>query len=262
MGTVALKKKNFASSTLIAGITNVATSLTVATGHGTKFPATGNFRAVLWDAQYDNPAKDANAEIVQASLSSGDTFNITRGQESTSGYAWSSGANFALTPTAGVFDEVDAAINDNDSRITVLETFKGALINKSAGGSIPSGSWTSLTFDTEQYDTDAWHSTVTNTDRLTVPSGVSKVRLCAQAGWASSATGARGLRIIKNADSAPAIGLPNLFLPGQTGGNSLNVQSSVIDVTPGDYFRLQAYQASGAGLDLLTPTWFAIEVVA
>jgi len=142
MGSVALKKKNWAISALASGITNVATSLTVSTGHGTKFPATGNFRAALWDAQYDNPAKDANAEIVQATLSSGDTFTITRGQEGTSGYAWSGGANFALVPTAAVFDEIDAAINDNNSRVTALETFHGALVYRSASQSIPTSSMT------------------------------------------------------------------------------------------------------------------------
>jgi hypothetical protein len=105
-----LKKKNFAKSTLASGITAGATQLTVATGEGTKFPSTGKFRAALWAASYTNPSDDPNAEVVEAELNTGDTFDITRGKEGTSGYAWSASDNFAHTITAETIEEVGQVI--------------------------------------------------------------------------------------------------------------------------------------------------------
>jgi hypothetical protein len=49
--------------------------------------------------------------------------------------------------------------------------FAGVALTKSAVQSIPGTTYTSLTFDTEDFDTDAYHSTATNTSRITIPSG-------------------------------------------------------------------------------------------
>lgn len=49
--------------------------------------------------------------------------------------------------------------------------FVGAYAYKSAGQSISSGSNTLQTFDLESFDTDGFHSTTTNTARMTIPSG-------------------------------------------------------------------------------------------
>lgn len=79
--------KNFAKSTLASGISNSATSLTVATGEGAKFPAVP-FNATIWNkTDYFDPADDPNVEIVRVTAISTDTFTVTRGQESTSGVA-------------------------------------------------------------------------------------------------------------------------------------------------------------------------------
>jgi len=107
---ITLKKKNFAKSTLAGGISDVATSLTVATGEGAKFPSTGKFRAVIWSSAYSNPSDDPSAEIVEAELSSGDAFNITRGKEGTSAHAWSAGDRFVHTITAETIEEVGQVV--------------------------------------------------------------------------------------------------------------------------------------------------------
>lgn len=79
--------KNFAKSTLASGISNSATSLTVATGEGSKFP-TASFNATIWNkTDYFNPADDPNVEIVRVTAVATDTFTVTRGQESTSAVA-------------------------------------------------------------------------------------------------------------------------------------------------------------------------------
>ena len=41
-----------------------------------------------------------------------------------------------------------------------------------------SGAWTALTFETEQYDIGALHSTASNPSRITIPAGSSGLYLC------------------------------------------------------------------------------------
>lgn len=47
--------------------------------------------------------------------------------------------------------------------------FSGARVYNSSNVSLSTATETALTFDSERYDTAAYHSTVTNTERLTVP---------------------------------------------------------------------------------------------
>jgi hypothetical protein len=141
-----LKKKNFAKSTLASGITAAATQLTVATGEGTKFPSSGKFRAVLWAASYTNPSDDPNTEIVEAELNTGDTFDITRGKEGTSGHAWSASDNFAHTITAETMEEIE-------DEITQRPAFSVHRNGTNQTG-ITSGDWTKVRFTTEEFDTN------------------------------------------------------------------------------------------------------------
>ena len=43
----------------------------------------------------------------------------------------------------------------------------GARVHNSANISVSDSTWTSMTFDSERYDTDSIHSTASNTSRLT-----------------------------------------------------------------------------------------------
>lgn len=88
---------NNAASTLAAGITNVATTITLATGTGASFPAlTGSdfFYATLID-------NSNNIEIVKVTARSTDTVTVVRGQESTAARAYSTGDKFEMRITAG-----------------------------------------------------------------------------------------------------------------------------------------------------------------
>jgi hypothetical protein len=50
-------------------------------------------------------------------------------------------------------------------------TFSGVLLDNTGSYSISNNTATALTFDTETYDTDAYHSTSSNTSRITIPAG-------------------------------------------------------------------------------------------
>jgi hypothetical protein len=83
--------KNFSKSTLAAGITSGAISLTVATGQGARFPA-APFNAVIWNrTDFADPSDDPNVEIVRVTVVAGDVFTITRAQESTAASAHNTG---------------------------------------------------------------------------------------------------------------------------------------------------------------------------
>lgn len=94
---------NNATSTLAAGIATSATSLTVSSGDGAKFPSLSGsdfFRATLFKKS------TGEIEIVKVTARSTDTFTITRAQEGTTALALSAGDLVELRPTAGYFNSL------------------------------------------------------------------------------------------------------------------------------------------------------------
>lgn len=76
---------NNATATLASAITNIATSITLTTGHGARFNApTGGDHELLTFTD------GVNVEIVKVTARSGDVLTVTRGQEGTAGRAWAS----------------------------------------------------------------------------------------------------------------------------------------------------------------------------
>lgn len=118
-----------------------------------------------------------------------------------------------------------------------------------------------LSFDTETYDDGGWHDNVTNNSRLTVPSGVTKVRIAAQvSGTGINADVAKSIEIYKNgAAMSPQVYLMDSHI---SGAPSDRVQSYVADVTAGDYFEVRYLLGSDVSTNIIAAqTWFAIETV-
>ena len=88
---------NNAATTLASGITNVATTLTVASGQGVLFPSPtgGNYSYITLIN-----AAGTVLEIVKLTARSTDTLTITRGQEGTTASAFSTGDKVELRVTA------------------------------------------------------------------------------------------------------------------------------------------------------------------
>lgn len=80
--------KNFAKSAIVPpGISAAATSITVTTGTGTRFP-TPPFNATVWNStDYRDASDDPSVEIVRVTAIVGDTLTVTRAQESTTAVA-------------------------------------------------------------------------------------------------------------------------------------------------------------------------------
>lgn len=142
--------------------------------------------------------------------------------------------------------------------------FMGALVNKSAAQSIANNSAAVLTWNTEQFDEGGWHSTSSNTSRLTVPDGVRLVRVYANVRFDDNSTGYRQLQIIKNGSTF--IGTPNaraMAITSATQPTLLSVNTGPVLVESGDYFEAEVFQNSGGALDLQNDnaTWFSIEAI-
>jgi len=136
---------------------------------------------------------------------------------------------------------------------------RGARVYTTSAQSIASGSNIKFFWDAATYDHAGFFDN--GNDRLTVPAGVSRVRVGAQVLFASTGTNYRhGLAITKNGSNTWA-GVPYLTVSGD--GPCLNVWSDAVDVTPGDYFEVIIAQASGGSITAggTAVTWFAVEAI-
>lgn len=102
-----IKFANSAFATLAAGINSSATSITLTTGQGARFPSLSGsdyFYATLIDTSN-------NLEIVKCTARSTDVLTVVRGQESTTARAYSAGDRIELRITAqGIVDVVNTLI--------------------------------------------------------------------------------------------------------------------------------------------------------
>jgi len=154
-----------------------------------------------------------------------------------------------------------AELNKVDNLITGDLNFRGALVRDAAVQALTSGSETKLTFTTELYDTSTIHDNATFNTRLTVPSGVTRVKIAGQVGFASNSTGIRYIIGLKN--NSTVQGGFYLSVPTVSVGVSvLQASSAVLTVVAGDYFEIAALQNSGGSLNTDSNyTWFSMEIV-
>jgi hypothetical protein len=122
--------KNFAYSTTTASVTAVATSFSVQSGHGARFPATsgGAYNLVVYNPIYPNASvayQNSSAEIIRVTTRSTDTFSvITRAQEGTSAIAWGADWRVEMNVTAKNFEDASATVSGLVT--TSAQSFAGA----------------------------------------------------------------------------------------------------------------------------------------
>lgn len=113
---------NNAVSTLLAGITNAAISLSVQAGKGALFASPGaNQIQKITLFKTDLSA----VEVVHLTARSVDTFTVARGQEGTAAVAWNSGDGVMAAATAAVF--TGASHLDRTETHTAKKTFSAGI---------------------------------------------------------------------------------------------------------------------------------------
>jgi len=178
------------------------------------------------------------------------------------------------TLTTGVtsLDFVGAGVTATNSSGAVTVTvpgvpaFRGALVTKSADqtgiNATGAGVIVPWTTETGGYDTDTIHDNTTNNDRLTVPSGVTKVRI----GWGVlfqnvASTSYVYIDVQKNGTSA-FTGFVTAMADTSSAFPRIGVWSPVLNVSSGDYFRLLLVSETDTSIDIFaTYSWFAMEII-
>jgi len=155
-------------------------------------------------------------------------------------------AVLAVASTAGYLLSVDSAESTGLKwAAPAAAGYVGCSVYKSADQSISTSTNTAITFNTEDFDTDAFHSTSSNTSRFTVPAGkAGKYLLNGNLNWDVNSNTRMQIYILKNGSnfSTPA---------AVTGDDYPNLSFSlVISLAVNDYVEVAGYQESGGSINV------------
>lgn len=126
--------------------------------------------------------------------------------------------------------------------------FVGCSVFGTVSQTISNSTFTALNWNSENIDTNAFHSTSVNTSRITIPTGYAgKYLLNAMVEWGASSTGRRITEFRKNGSG----GTLNYVQPQPTSTSGLTVTwSGIADLIVGDYVEVWVWQTSGGNLDV------------
>lgn len=173
---MSVKFSNNGHSTLASSLTTSATSITLASGHGARFPSlTGSeyFYATLIDSSN-------NLEIVKVTARSSDVLTVTRAQESTTARAYAVGDRVELRVTAqGLADlaSFDAVVAD-DSITAAKINVSG---NGTSGQALLSDGDGSFSYGDAGGGLQS-QQVFTSTGTWTKPSGIKKIKVIVTGG--------------------------------------------------------------------------------
>lgn len=138
-------------------------------------------------------------------------------------------------------------------------TFSGCALTQSSGQSISNTTQTDLNFDTETFDTDGYHSTATNTNRITIPAGKSGYFLVtARTGFGFNSAGTRVNWLLKNGSTY----LASTFVEPNASDPTTVTTATVVSLVATDYITINAYQSCGGSLTTVVDqgkTYFSVQ---
>jgi hypothetical protein len=128
-------------------------------------------------------------------------------------------------------------------------TFSGCSLYKSANQSVANNTGTAITFDTEVFDTDGYHSTSSNTSRITIPTGKTGYYLISGTlSYAFNATGGRWCFVKKN--GAAYIGSWSMQAATASGQWTAGAISNIAYLAAADYVEIFAEHTAGVSLNV------------
>lgn len=152
-------------------------------------------------------------------------------------------------------DELKTFINTDPTVVPSSVPYSGARVVRTSDVGI-SGVLV-VAWQSEERDTDSFWSAGAPT-RLTVPTGVTKVKVSASARLTGSGVLLQAA-FLKNGAASAGLGTQSGTV------QDIFVGSDVLDVVAGDYFEVQLFTGSGATVEATTSgiarTWFAMEVI-
>lgn len=136
--------------------------------------------------------------------------------------------------------------------------FRGALLSKNVAQTVLANVLTILAWQVSEEDRGGWFANPGD-NFVSVPPGVSRVRLSAGVSWSSAGGSFKDITFLKN--SLPSPGLP---ADRGTGGASLvSIVSAVVAVVPGDEFSVEVRHNVAPDADVLVSemTYFSVEAI-
>jgi len=126
-------------------------------------------------------------------------------------------------------------------------TFAGCSLYMGSNQTLSNNTVTTLNWDGEDFDTDAFHSTSTNTNRITIPSGkAGKYLFTWNVAYTANSTGIRETALRKNGSIVCYQDFPVSSVNAETSMTASYIATAAV----GDYFDLYGYQTSGGNLDV------------
>jgi hypothetical protein len=148
----------------------------------------------------------------------------------------------------GAFTQLNVTSDAAKAKIT--PALVGARVYKAADQTITNNTQTALNFDSERFDSDTFHDTVTNNTRLTIPASMGGNYIIGGGiNFAANATGQRVLYIYVNGTGAGFPIVADTNIPGAATAVYMNV-STLFHFSAADYAELIVYQTSGGNLSV------------
>lgn len=139
-------------------------------------------------------------------------------------------------------------------------------VTNNAVQSIANAAWTALTFNTELFDTNSMHDTVTNTSRITITTaGLYTVSV--GVAFAANATGGRACGVRKNGTGTTGPTEGGVLIQAVTVTDGTYVGYAVtVKLAAADYIEAVVFQRSGGalnssvsdGLPVFSATWIGL----
>jgi len=120
-----------------------------------------------------------------------------------------------------------------------------AKVYHNAAQAVASGAGPYLAFNSERWDTDSFHDTVTNNSRLTIPAN-GYYLITTNIEFSGHSTGVRVVNIVVNRTTAIA----SITFNPSHGGSQNSMVTTIHYLTAGQYVETQVYQNSGISLNI------------
>lgn len=183
-------------------------------------------------------ASNANMDFVW----SADAAGMTNPMTTTGDTIYSSSGSTPARRGIGSTGQVLTVSGGIPTWATPGSSFVGCSLFKSADQTISNATQTIITFDSEEFDTDGFHSTVTNTGRITIPAGKDGKYLIVAG--VTQQWGAGDKKVLLDLNGAALGSLTTLPSP-TVSYDWANTVSRVLSLVATDYVEVKAYQDSG-----------------
>lgn len=161
-----------------------------------------------------------------------------------------------------IINDLVVRVNDLEQRLDRLADVEippfeiGCRLRNSSDIAAADSSAVILTFDTELFDTDSMHSTVTNTDRITINTP-GKYAIWGNVQWEINTAGRRNIALRLNGDGVNELAVTELGADPITTAVVVQTVSTIYDLAAGDYLQLKVLQTSGGSLDVISRSHYS-----